>query len=116
MTVFVIHRPMHRENANSYDVSSAVEHGPLEYIFEDGFSPYRDPERAEKIAWEKLKNFGPGDFLLWAGGDPAGMLIVGMVAAFRTDGNVRFLRWDRERDKETRKLIGGRYVPVELSA
>ena len=115
MTVFVIHKPIQREHGNSYDVSSAVEHGAIKYIFEDGFIPYRDPERAEQIAWAKLKDFTANDYLLWAGGDPAGMMIAAMVAGFVTDGNVSFLRWDRTRVKDSREQTGGRYVPVKLS-
>ena len=114
MTVYVVHRPQQRGPDNSYDVSSAVEYGPLEYIYEDGFIPYRDPERAETIAWDKLKDFTSDDYLLWAGGDPAGMVIVSMILGFRTDGEINLLRWDR--DKDTRQMLGGRYVPIKLTA
>ena len=113
MTVFVIHKPQPR--AGAYDVSSAVEFGEIEYVFEDTFIPYRDPKRAEEIAYQKLRQFNSDeDFLLWAGGDPVALIIASMVAGFATDGCIKVLRWDRVRDSMSKELLGGKYVPITL--
>lgn len=116
MTVFVVHKPFHRPNGPTYDVSSAGEYGDIEFVFNNNFQPYTDPKRAMDMAWDKLSGFdSDNDYILQAGGDPIAMAIVCMVISRLTGGEARLLRWDRARDPESKALLGGRYIPISLS-
>lgn len=114
MTVFVVNRPRPGPKGFTYDISPAYEYGDVVFVF-DELMPYRDPQQAEREAWEALKDFDTAeDYILWAGGDPCGLIIASAVVAKVTDGVFRWLKWDRLRDEETRKVVGGRYVPIPL--
>lgn len=98
-----------------FDVSTAEAFGRIVPVLVDGEQPgFRPYEAYERIA-KKLENFDPEtDALLYAGGDPLTLLLAGAVLATRDDvQTVRFLRYHRERNKETGQLApDGTYVEV----
>ena len=80
----------------SWDTSPAAHFGELVYIFTaDQPPPCRDKESAIERAHEVLENAEPGDYLVWAGGVPFGMIIAAAILAVYTDGQFNYLMWDR---------------------
>ncbi len=117
-TVYIIQASIpggHRKA--TYDTTPAEQYGQIRYIFEGAFSPSAQPDVAIAAARRALRQFNSDeDYIVWAGGDPAGMLIVGAVAYdLSLDGNIRFLKWENNRDPETRQANGsGHYIPVTM--
>tara|TARA_Y100001963_G_C6749752_1_gene433547 strand:- start:1024 stop:1374 length:351 start_codon:yes stop_codon:yes gene_type:complete len=114
VTVFVIQKPHHHIPDRQYDVTPAGVYGDIEYVFDGKVQPYTDPEWAERVAFKALKNYNNYDYLLWAGGDPAGLVICSAIAADSNEGVINYLRWDRVRHRDTRETVGGQYVPVKI--
>lgn len=99
----------------TYDTTPAEQYGQINYIFEAGFSPSLSPAKAIEIARKALAYFDSDtDFLVWAGGDPAGMMLVGAVAFSQSvNGDLKWLKWENNRDPETRQPNGsGHYIPI----
>lgn len=117
-TVYIIQASIpggHRKA--TYDTTPAEQYGQIRYIFEGSFSPSAQADKAISIAHKALENFNSDeDYIVWAGGDPAGMLIVGALAYhYSLDGDVKFLKWENNRDPETRQANGsGHYIPVTM--
>lgn len=117
--VFVIQVPNpggHRKA--TYDTTPAEQYGHIHYIFEAGFSPSLNPAKAIEIIHAALAGYDhENDFFVWAGGDPAGMMIVGAVAReYMNGGTLRWLKWENNRDPETRQPTGsGHYIPVTFT-
>jgi hypothetical protein len=97
--VFIVNEPDESrvpEGRATYDVSPAAEFGDVVFVFTaDNPSPVRDREAAVARAHEVLADAEPNDFIVWAGGDPLGMVIAAAVLADYTDGNFKYLMWDR---------------------
>lgn len=97
--VYIVNEPDESrvpEGRATYDVSPASMFGEVVFIFGADFPPpVRDRERAVRRAHEVLADAEPGDFVVWAGGDPLGMVIAAAVLADYTDGNFNYLMWDR---------------------
>lgn len=114
--VFVIQVPNpggHRKA--TYDTTPAEQYGQIHYIFESGFSPSLNPAKAIELVHAAFEAFNPDqDFLVWAGGDPAALMVVGVLAgAYSSSGDVRWLKWENNRDPVTRQPTGsGHYIPV----
>lgn len=80
----------------SWDTSPAAFFGELVYVFTaDRDPPVRDRDAALIRAHEVLQDAEQGDFIVWAGGDPFGMVIAAAVLADYTDGVFNYLMWDR---------------------
>ena len=115
--VYVAHQPRPTAGPNSrntYDITPALQYGEVVFVFEASFSPSSNPEEAAEIAHEKLKDIQPGDYIVWAGGDPLAAFIVGALAADKTAGQLKYLRWDRERGDGGIATGRGCYSPVAL--
>lgn len=97
--VFIVNEPDASrvpEGRASYDTSPAAIFGELVYVFparED--PPVRNRDLAMARAHEVLSEATSDDFLVWAGGDPFGMVIAAAVMADYTDGQFYYLMWDR---------------------
>ena len=115
MTVFVIQKPTPGGRNNfTYDVTPAGVFGKIQYIFTGEYQPYQDTERAEKDAYSALAEFNDEDYLLWAGGDPAGLIIAGAVASNVNEGSINYLRWNKMRTADKSEVLGGQYVPINI--
>lgn len=97
--VFIVNEPDESRvpaGRASWDTSPAAYFGELVYIFTaDSPPPVRDRDAAFARAHEVLADATQGDFLVWAGGDPFGMVIAAAILADNTDGIFTYLMWDR---------------------
>lgn len=97
--VFIVNEPDESRvpaGRQSWDTSPAAYFGDLEYVFlADNPPPVRDRDAALERAHEVLSEATSEDFLVWAGGDPFGMVIAAAVMADYTDGKFTYLMWDR---------------------
>jgi hypothetical protein len=116
MTVYVVQQPrpvVRHGRSTTYDLSPALQFGPLEIVFAQDDQPSMTPGPSLALARHKLKHIRPEDYLLWAGGDPAALSMVSLVAGQNLLGRIRLLRWERER-LNGRRTGGGFYLPVEF--
>ncbi len=117
MTVYIIQEPRTPKEGQSgfaRDLSSAAEHGHVVFIYDSGFQASQLPGPAIVKARQALKNFGPDDFLCWAGGDPACLIVAAGVAADVNMGKVQYLRWERGPKPMDNQPRTGFYIPVEF--
>ena len=83
------------EGRTCYDVSPASVFGELIFVFGvNSLPPVRNREKAVERAHQVLCQATPGDFLVWAGGDPLGMVITAAIMADYTNGKFNYLLWD----------------------
>lgn len=114
-TVYVVQEPKPGPRGFIYDISPAMSLGALTFVFDAQSQPGLMPGPAVHHARNVLKDFGPDDYLLWAGGDPTALAIVSAVVSELTHGHFRFLRWERERDANAQRTGRGFYLPVSLN-
>lgn len=97
--VFIVNEPDESRvpaGRASWDTSPAGYFGDLVYVFTaDNPPPVRDREAAIARAHEVLSEATSDDFLVWAGGDPFGMVLAAAIMADYTDGQFTYLMWDR---------------------
>ena len=97
--VFVVQNWQYRDRAtgqlvSKYDLAPAAAFGKLIPVMGTGkIVPERAPQAMRQIA-EVLKDYRADDFILVIG-DPAAIVGVCMVAAMKTGGKIKLLRWDR---------------------
>ena len=110
--VFVVQRPAYYDRdkrgwVNKYDLTPALEHGPLVFLLRPG-NIFRDRiEDSVRRLGEALVDFGPDDFLLPVG-DPVAIAAAAYIAARNAGGRIQILKFDR--------MDGGRYVPYVIDA
>ena len=108
--VFIVNEPDESRvpaGRQSWDTSPAHYFGDVTYVFTaDNPPPVRDRENAMVRAHEVLGKAEHGDFLVWAGGDPFGLVLVASILADYTDGQFTYLMWDR---------MARSYAPVPVS-
>lgn len=110
MTVYILH-----ETKDPRDFSTATQYGKFDFIFSQDESPTRTPGPCLFKARQRLRSFDPNeDFLLWAGGDPTALLLVGAVLAELNLHQIKYLRWERNRLPNGERS-GGFYVPTNLN-
>ena len=117
--VFVINQPLEKPTASGllFDVSPALQYGSICYVFlSSDPSPSSDPDAAVQRAVDVLSSIEPCDFLVWAGGDPLGLVIASTIAADYLGGEVNFLRWNRARSETGERVRNvGFYSPVRVT-
>lgn len=97
--VFVVQNSQYRDRVTGqivekYDLRPAEVHGRLVTLLGSGkIIADRAPQAIRQMA-EVLRTFTPDDFIL-AIGDPAAIAGACMIAAEKTGGLVKLLRWDR---------------------
>lgn len=95
-----------------YDVSPAKKFGEIEFLFKQGSKPPSDePEIALQLAKELLADFTKEDYLVWAGGDPFGLIVASLAVANKK--TVSYLKWDRLLDDKGARS-SGHYIPLLL--
>jgi hypothetical protein len=114
-TVFVVQEPKKGEQGYTYDISPAMPFGAITFVFKAAEQPSLSPGPSMFRARKILKDFCDGDFILWAGGDPAALAIVTCAAADINCGRFKFLRWERERNGDKVRTGRGFYMPVDIS-
>jgi len=97
MTVYVI------QEVPKFNISGATRYGDIEVILPPG-NMYFSTESTVKKAYDKLKDFKPGDYLLCIG-DPIAIAICFAAAASMVNGKINLLKWDRQNQI---------YVPVKI--
>lgn len=97
--VFIVNEPDESrapEGRATYDTNPARAFGKIVFINPaDRPVPVRDPEGAVDRAHAVLADVTSEDYLVWAGGDPLGLIIAAAVMADNTDGKFTYLKWDR---------------------
>lgn len=112
--VFIVNQPAPTRATTMYDISPAMQYGEVVLVFTaDLPKPSDNPKWAISHAYEVLKDMQHDDFIVWAGGDPFGMVIVAAIAAKVTHGRFKYLRWERQRIKG-RATGAGYYAPVPV--
>ena len=104
--VFVVNEPNTSRAGVTYDVSPARAWGEITFVFTRNMPvPNVDPIFAQRRAQDVLGDMTSDDYLVWAGGDPLGLVIASAVAYVATGQFLSYLAWDKYRRC---------YVPVYL--
>lgn len=98
------------------DLSSASRYGDIRFLLDQNDRPSLAPTPSLLKIKKGLRSFRPGeDFLVNAGGDWVGMLLLGAALRDLNTREIVFLRWEKERDLQGRKEPGvGFYVPMNI--
>ena len=90
---------------NNADFSTASRYGEIITVFDKSDRPSQMPGQMLHKIRRILKDFEPGDYILWAGGDPLGLQLAGIVLQELNIKSYKFLSWDK---------FEGNYTPVEV--
>lgn len=97
--VFIVNEPDETRvppGRQSWDISPAAHFGDIVYVFPASQEPpVRNREYAIDRAHDVLSEADEGDFIVWAGGDPFGMVLAASVLSEYTGGKFNYLMWDR---------------------
>lgn len=97
--VFIVNEPDETRvppGRQSWDISPAAHFGEIVYVFPANEEPpVRNREFAIDRAHEVLAEAEAGDYIVWAGGDPFGMVLAASILADYTGGKFNYLMWDR---------------------
>lgn len=123
MAVFVVAKPKPGPQGNTYDISPAQEYGSVSFIFDAYENPSANPRKAIEQVRNALLDFNPStDYIVTAGGDPYGALLVGFVLC-EMNLPLRYLRFERLRSRiassdnenASHEIVkSGYYVPVVM--
>tara|TARA_R100001530_G_C4196017_1_gene123452 strand:- start:96 stop:479 length:384 start_codon:yes stop_codon:yes gene_type:complete len=112
--VYIVQRPKKNKFGWVPDLTDAARYGKLKIVFEDNDNPQFLPDPMLQKAKRIMKDFGPEDYLLWAGGgDPVAVMIVSMIAA-EVSPKINVLRWERNVEQGERDRRVGWYMPLSL--
>ena len=90
---------------NNADFVPASRYGEIVTIFEKNDRPSITPGPLLHKLRRVLKNFEPGDYILWAGGDPLSLQLCGIVLKELNIKSYKFLSWDKFQQN---------YTPIEV--
>jgi hypothetical protein len=115
--VFLIAEPSVRHNGEFPTLTPLAEYGDIKTVIPSSLYVSRHPDTAMQIIQTKMKDFDPErDYLVWAGGDTLGAVLVGaFLYSHVPEGvKIRWLRWQRNRDKDGKRTeSGGTYQLIE---
>jgi hypothetical protein len=100
MTVFVVQEPFKFVDGvpvSKVDLRPAMEFGELEILAPAGNTLLNTVPLIRSLR-DKLRNFSDDDLILPMG-DPAIIMLVGIIAAEVNHGRIRVLRWDKKRQE-----------------
>lgn len=108
--VFIVNEPLKfdteaDEHVRFIDLEPASEHGDLVFLLPPGRQP-ADPEASLPRLRAGLADFSEDDFLMTVG-DNVLVLCAAVIAAARTGGRLKVLKWVKARSRH-------RIVPVDL--
>ena len=118
MTVYVVQRAIPNKHGWVPNLEPATKYGKLDYIFPADLFVSSQTNRAIDIAYQKMEQFEPeSDYLCWSySGDPIALSIVMLVLGNTGHEFIRFLRWNRKRDKDGVVIPNvGYYEPVDIN-
>lgn len=79
------------------DTSAASSFGRIMVLLQSGDRPSFRPQACIRVLKNKLKDFNAEhDHILWAGGDPVGLFLVGLVISDLGHKDVSWLRYERD--------------------
>ena len=113
-TVYIVQAPRASVSGHNIDLSSAADFGRIEFLLPSYSQPSLDPQKALEALRRGLANFGPDDYIASVGGDPAGIFLAGIVLPEMCEGPIKWLRWERHRDKGGNRDGTGFYIPTEI--
>ena len=94
--VYVIQEiPGTREGRPKINIMGAQKYGEIKVLLREDSQIIFSPGPVMFSLRQKLKDFKEGDYLLLTG-DPAIILIAGIIASDITNGKVNLLKWDRQ--------------------
>ena len=94
--VYVIQEiPGTREGRPKINIMGAQKYGEIKVLLREDSQIIFSPDPVMFSLRQKLKDFKEGDYLLLTG-DPAIILIAGIIASDITNGKVNLLKWDRQ--------------------
>lgn len=111
-TVFIVCPP-----GVGRSVAPARDFGVIRFVYPSAeFQPSLNPQQAIDLAERELKDFDPtNDYLIFAGGDPVGLMICSVTLSrlFPSMTMFRTLRWERGAPSTDPDRLGmtGAYVP-----
>lgn len=91
------------EGVPRFDITTAGDHGEIKILLSSVASAFCTVPVSQQLR-DGLRHFSDSDFLLPIG-DPAIMLMAGVIASQRTGGKLNILKWDRK----SRKYIKVRF-------
>lgn len=100
------------------DLSSAQRYGKLVPILDATDSPSAAPGPCMRKITNALQDYRPGDYIVYALADPAGLLLTGIVLERLriTAQPISWLRWERERAPSGERRHGvGYFVPSNIN-
>tara|TARA_R100000458_G_C8056718_1_gene101482 strand:- start:11 stop:370 length:360 start_codon:yes stop_codon:yes gene_type:complete len=104
--VYVIQEiPGTREGRPKINIMGAQKFGDIKVLLKEDSQIIFSPGPIVFSLRQKLKDFKEEDYLLLTG-DPAIILLAGMIAADKTNGKVNLLKWDRQERM---------YYPIKLN-
>lgn len=112
--VFRIQEPPEKVECQR-DYTSCAGYGEMVTILGTLDNPSVDPKMCVDKVYNVLQTAQPGDFVLWAGGDPMSALIAGLVIGELGLTGLKWLRWDKRTDGNGTRTRHGYYTPVEFS-
>jgi hypothetical protein len=96
------------------DYSSLVGYGEMRTILGPLDNPSVDWDACVRKFLEFAGEVQDGDYILWAGGDPASAFLMGLQLGYINSMRVKWLRWDKRTDSNGDRTKFGYYVPVEF--
>lgn len=112
--IYLVQQPTVDRRGWTPDLSAASNYGPFSVMLDGSDRPSFLPGPCRQKILHALRHFNhTEDYILWAGGDPMGLMLTGAALAWLGVPSFRFLRWERKRDDAgVRQHDAGFYVPV----
>lgn len=112
--VYLIASPSLSRHKKPVNLTPLYDHGEVRVVCPQGESPTFKPNLCCDVITERLAHFDPEvDFLTWAGGDALAAVMAGMVLVERGIWSFKWLRYERNRLPDGRRVDdGAKYEPI----
>lgn len=112
--VFLVQRPAPVRNSGwTPDLSKAARYGTVIELLGDRDRPSFYPDASFHKLASRMNNFDQNeDYILWAGGDAAALVMLGVVLEQFKVTHFRWLRFNRDVAPDGKRTGTGEYVPV----
>lgn len=117
--VFLIAQPSLDRRGRTFNLQPLATFGSVIVLIPNGDAPSNDPRATLGVIAEKLRDnqYEPEtDYLVWAGGDTLGAVMVGALVERYGAAKFNWLRFDKKRDPTTGEWDKrtGRYVSITV--